>query len=134
MILRDCMDMLKSLGCVKVASPGVGKSEEGFMTRLHYYYHRLLCHSLHRSVILLSIFAVSFFQSKIHAQQKSISIFEADHPYIQYTGRIDFTNPKLPRFWQPGVYITARFVGSACEVILNDEELWGKNHNYLEVV
>ena len=67
------------------------------MTRLHCCYQFSLRRSIHRSVILLSIFAVSFFQSKIHAQQKSHSFFEADHPYIQYTGRIDFTNPKLPR-------------------------------------
>ena len=85
------------------------------MARLYYYYQFSLRRTLQRPVILLSIFAVSFFQSKIHAQQKSISFFEADHTYIQYTGRIDFTNPKLPHFWQPGVYITARFVGSACE-------------------
>jgi lysophospholipase L1-like esterase len=138
------MDMLKSLGCVKVASPGGGfpskakgrngVREGGLMTRLHCYYQFSLRRTLQRPVILLSIFAACLFQSQMHAQQKSLSFFEADHPYIQYTGRIDFTNPKLPRFWQPGVYITARFVGSACEVILNDEELWGKNHNYLEVV
>ena len=27
---------------------------------LHCYYHRLLCHSLHRSVILFSIFEAAF--------------------------------------------------------------------------
>ena len=35
--------------------------------------------------------------------------FGADHPEIQYTGRIDFTNPKMPRFWTAGVYIKAKF-------------------------
>ncbi|MEI9807595.1 MAG: hypothetical protein WDO16_06755 [Bacteroidota bacterium] len=45
-----------------------------------------------------------------------------------------FYQPQTPRFWQPGVYITAIFSGDYCEVILNDEILWGKNHNYLEVV
>jgi hypothetical protein len=105
------------------------------MNKLHYYYHRLLCHSLHRPVILLSILAIFSFQCKtLTAQQNALSFFAADHPNIQYTGRIDFTNPKLPRFWQPGVYITAKFTGTACEVILNDEVLWGKNQNYLEVV
>ena len=71
------------------------------MTRLHCYYQFSLRRTLQRPVILLSIFAACLFQSKIHAQQKSLSFFEADHPYIQYTGRIDFTNPKLPRFWHP---------------------------------
>lgn len=64
----------------------------------------------------------------------SVQFFSADHPYIQYTGRIDFSNPKLPRFWQPGIYISIKFAGSRCEVILNDEMLWGKDHNYLEIV
>jgi hypothetical protein len=60
--------------------------------------------------------------------------FPADHPRIQYTGRIDFTNTKLPRFWQPGVYISVKFSGTYCAIIINDEVLWGKNHNYLEIV
>ena len=64
----------------------------------------------------------------------SLLFFPANHPFIQYTGRIDFTNPKLPRFWQPGVYITAKFGGETCEMILNDEILWGTKHNYLEIV
>jgi Carbohydrate esterase 2 N-terminal/GDSL-like Lipase/Acylhydrolase family len=63
-----------------------------------------------------------------------LNFFAADNPAIQYTGRIDFSNPKLPRFWQPGVYITAVFSGTHCEVIVNDEVLWGKNHNYIEIV
>lgn len=62
------------------------------------------------------------------------NFFAADNPLIQYTGRIDFSNPKLPRFWQPGVYIKAKFEGTSCQVILNDEMLWGSFHNYLEVV
>lgn len=60
--------------------------------------------------------------------------FAADNPNIQYTGRIDFNNPKLPRFWQPGVYIETKFTGTDCFIIVNDEELWGQKHNYLEVV
>lgn len=133
------------------------------MPRLYYYYHRLLRRSIHRSALystiasqftrreakgrtlqlpvsrylsgLVGIFAVCFFYSKkSHAQQNELFFFAADHPYIQYTGRIDFINPKLPRFWQPGVYISTKFTGPDCEIILNDEELWGKNHNYLEVI
>jgi lysophospholipase L1-like esterase len=84
--------------------------------------------------LLFNIFIACFFQTPILAQQKSLSFFAADHPNIQYTGRIDFSNPKLPRFWQPGVYVSTKFTGPDCEVILNDEVLWGKNHNYLEVV
>lgn len=67
-------------------------------------------------------------------KKDNLNFFAADNSFIQYTGRIDFTNPKLPRYWQPGVYITIKFIGNRCEVILKDETLWGKNHNYLEVV
>ncbi len=89
----------------------------------------MLCHSLALVVILLCSFSIP-----VSAQSKKISFFPASHPYIQYTGRIDFTNPAAPRFWQPGVYISISFTGTYCDVILNDEILWGKNHNYLEIV
>ena len=71
-----------------------------------------------------------------YAQNKSEAahFFAADNGLIQYVGRIDFTNKKLPRYWQPGVYVKARFTGTFCNVIVNDEMLWGKNHNYLEIV
>lgn len=63
-----------------------------------------------------------------------LHFFKASHPNFQYTGRIDFTNSKQPRFWNPGVYIKARFRGSACTIVLADEVLYGKNHNFIEVV
>lgn len=62
------------------------------------------------------------------------NFFPGDHPNIQYTGRIDFTNAKLPRFWQPAVYIEIKFSGNYCDLIVNDEVLWGVNHNYYELV
>lgn len=68
------------------------------------------------------------------AKDKEIQTYLPDHSFIQYTGRIDFTNAKLPRFWQPGVYISFRFKGDACELLLNDEMLWGSNHNYIELI
>ena len=67
-------------------------------------------------------------------QLLSNSFFAADNSLIQYTGRIDFSNTKAPRFWAPGVYIKAKFSGSYCSFIIKDEMLWGKSHNYLEVV
>ena len=66
--------------------------------------------------------------------EENIQTYKPDHPFIQYVGRIDFTNPQLPRFWQPGVYISFRFKGDVCELLLNDEMLWGNNHNYIELV
>lgn len=64
----------------------------------------------------------------------TIQFFKADNSNIQYTGRFDFSRPALPRIWSPGGYFRVRFAGSSCEIIINDEELYGKNHNYLEIV
>jgi hypothetical protein len=66
--------------------------------------------------------------------QAQMNFFEATHPDIQYTGRIDFSDPKKPRFWQPGVYITAKFSGTFCSVLLEDEVSDGKSHNYVTIV
>jgi hypothetical protein len=44
----------------------------------------------------------------------------ADHPYIQYFGRWDFTDPKAPSHSWPGVYIYAEFDGTSIGVTLND--------------
>lgn len=63
-----------------------------------------------------------------------LKIFPAHHPGIQYTGRVDFANPALPRFWQPGVYVEFNFSGRDCHLLVNDEMLWGVNNNYLEIV
>lgn len=59
--------------------------------------------------------------------------FEADHPYFQYTGRIDFQDAKSPRMWVAGAYIKAKFEGSFCQIVVDDQLQWGSDHNYLEV-
>lgn len=65
-----------------------------------------------------------------HAQ----TFYPANHAFIQYTGRIDFSNAQLPRFWQPGTAFQFRFKGKGCAIVLNDEMLWGNKHNYIEIV
>jgi lysophospholipase L1-like esterase len=64
----------------------------------------------------------------------SVTFFRADNPTIRYVGRIDYSNPQMPRFWCPGTYFQFRFSGSRCSIIVNDEMLYGKFHNYLEIV
>jgi len=32
------------------------------------------------------------------------------------------------------VYITVKFKGTYCELVINEQGLWGKNHNYVEIV
>ncbi|HEY0244220.1 MAG TPA: SGNH/GDSL hydrolase family protein [Mucilaginibacter sp.] len=66
-------------------------------------------------------------------KQSAVKLFKADDPNIHYIGRVDFTNPQIPRFGSAGVYIKAKFKGSFCEFIINDEVLYNINHNYLEI-
>ncbi len=90
---------------------------------------------LYRRIFFIMLLLVRIYPS-VHAQKTmdELVFYPASHSFIQYTGRVDFTVPALPRFWQPGVYIDIKFSGEVCEIILNDEVLWGKNHNYIEVV
>lgn len=81
---------------------------------------------------LASIFLIISCKANIPNKQDDINFFTADNPNIQYTGRIDFTHPQTPRFWSPGVYIKIGFRGTFCNIVLNDETLYG-NHNYIEV-
>lgn len=62
------------------------------------------------------------------------TFYPADNGYFQYVGRIDFSTPATPRFWASGVYVTARFKGPRCEIVLNDEMLYGTNHNYVSII
>jgi carbohydrate esterase-like protein/GDSL-like lipase/acylhydrolase family protein len=91
-------------------------------------------------VILLSVDTL-FAQKEISISientspvQTSKSFYSADDSLIQYVGRIQKTNPSLPRFWMPGVYIKAKFEGNAFSFFLNDEVLYGNVHNYLEII
>ena len=69
----------------------------------------------------------AFLSAKIPNETKNF--IGADSPNIRYAGRIDWKNPAAPRFSNPGVYITAKFVGSSCEVDMEDET----NMNYIAV-
>jgi lysophospholipase L1-like esterase len=73
--------------------------------------------------LLLPLLLLSF-----HLSAADTTFFKADNPLIQYTGRIDFTDPAAPRFWQPGVYIQLKFKGSHCTILMDDEA-----HNYLAI-
>ena len=62
-----------------------------------------------------------------------MTLFEADNRHFQYMGRIDFSKPKTPKFWAPGVTIKAKFQGTSCEAVFNDEVAYGTSHNYIEI-
>lgn len=53
------------------------------------------------------------------------NIVPADHKNIQYTGRINFLDPRSPSLSWPGTYIKANFSGSSLSLILDDQH--GKN-------
>lgn len=54
------------------------------------------------------------------------NFIEPDHKLIQYTGRIDFVNPKQPLISWPGTSIKAKFTGKSLKIKLDDSE--GKNY------
>ncbi len=61
-------------------------------------------------------------------------VYEADNANILYTGRIDFTDPKKPKFSAPGVYVQARFRGTAVAVMLEDAFMRSSSRNYFDVL
>ncbi|AYL98584.1 SGNH/GDSL hydrolase family protein [Mucilaginibacter celer] len=74
------------------------------------------------------------FSKLASAQNNQLRLFTADNPLLKYVGRFEMTNPRAPRVWTAGAYMLARFKGKQCEVLVNDEVMYGKSHNYLEIV
>lgn len=64
----------------------------------------------------------------------SLHTVEADDANIQYTGRIDFTNAKLPKFALGATYVTARFQGVGVTALIKDEHRYGMWRNYYDAV
>jgi len=88
-----------------------------------------------RFPILFILLAVNTCFTFGFSQKSSpLKLFKANNHHIQYTGRIDSWNKQAPRIWAPGVYIEAKFKGSQCEILINDEVSGDNNHNYIELV
>ena len=51
-----------------------------------------------------------------------LTFVTADHPALQYTGRIDFSDPAAPRLFWPGTSIRAVFTGSSLQVVMDDAQ------------
>jgi hypothetical protein len=82
----------------------------------------------------LFIFAsINLVVISIKAAPPLYKFFAANNKMIQYTGRIDFSNPLLPRFWSSGVYIKMRFKGTGAEIVVNDQMMYGNSHNYIDI-
>lgn len=67
-----------------------------------------------------------------NSDRSPLRFYHPSDTKIQYTGRIDFSNQMLPRFWAPGVYIKLAFEGNFFELIINDEQKWEGN-NYVSI-
>src|SRR5580704_14459488 len=57
--------------------------------------------------------------------------FAADDPRIQYMGRVDFSNPRLLRFWSSGVTIRIRYRGARFRIVVHVQVQDDKTHNYI---
>lgn len=57
--------------------------------------------------------------AQLAAKKPSDKIW-ADNPGILYTGRIDFSDPKAPRFDWPGIIIEANFEGGWIGAVIKD--------------
>ncbi|WP_291860110.1 SGNH/GDSL hydrolase family protein [Marinilabilia sp.] len=64
------------------------------------------------------IFLMSLSGLLIHAG----NLVPANNEFIEYTGRIDFSNPESPQFSYSGVSIRACFEGSGISAVLEDEK------------
>jgi hypothetical protein len=64
------------------------------------------------------------------AYSGDLDTIKANNPLIEYTGRIDFSNPLKPRFSYSGVSVRACFQGTNISLILND----AGNQNYYNVI
>lgn len=82
-----------------------------------------------RQIIALSIFILSLSVGSVMAETPDT--IKANHPLIEYTGRIDFSNPLTPRFSYSGVSIRASFQGTSISILLNDE---GSSNEYNVIV
>ncbi len=59
--------------------------------------------------------------------------YPADSGAIRYMGRVDFSNPLLPRFWAPGTTVKFAFKGTSCYAVIDDQVKYGNNHQWIEV-
>ena len=103
-----------------------------FEPRLNLYIMRTVLPGLFFTCLLVFVFSAV---TAAHDANKppQIKFYKASDQKIRYTGRVDFTNTDLPRFWAPGVYINAVFTGPSVLLDINDEAADGKNHNYISV-
>lgn len=58
----------------------------------------------------------------------------ADDPNVQYSGRIDHSDPQAPTYSAPGVTVSARFRGTGISALLGDEYRYGSERGFHDIV
>lgn len=82
---------------------------------------------------LFNILLFVFCFLNTHAKEK-INFFRPDHAQIKYMGRIDFSEKIKPKMWASASQVHFTFKGTLCKVVITDEELYGKYHNYIDII
>lgn len=83
-----------------------------------------------KSLLLVLLVSSSFIINTATAQ----TFHKASEPNFSYMGRGDFSNAEHPKFWVPGAQIIFKFKGNTCILDLTDENLYGKNLNYIQLI
>lgn len=63
-----------------------------------------------------------------------MNTFAYDDVAVKAVGRADFSNALQPKMWAAGAHFNFGFEGDSCEIDINDEQLYGTNYNYLEII
>ncbi|RAJ08550.1 GDSL-like lipase/acylhydrolase family protein [Chitinophaga skermanii] len=63
----------------------------------------------------------------------NLQFFPANNAYLQYTGRLDVTDPTAPKAWSPGVYMQCTIEGTSVGIILEDQHQYNANYNYISI-
>ncbi|OJJ14219.1 hypothetical protein BKI52_43915 [marine bacterium AO1-C] len=78
--------------------------------------------------LLLFLLCLSLTKAAI---AQNVQFIEADASGLDYFGRINYSNPKMPEFYWPGTSVELRFRGSSfVNVLLEDE----KGKNYFNII
>lgn len=80
--------------------------------------------------LLILLLMVALFASEKQGFASTKEKITPNNEYIEYTGRIDFSNELAPKFSFSGVSIRASFSGTSIAVILNDDQ----GENYFNVI
>jgi len=82
-------------------------------------------------MILRILIWISALLSSLFADEYMSQIVP-NHPFIHYSGRIDFSDAQKPKLSSAGAYFTFRFSGESCSVHLQDQNPDGK-YNYISI-